>query len=112
MEQSRILVVDDDKEIREIIRVLLTQEGYDVSEARNGREALEYMNDHIDLYILDIMMPYMDGYELCEKIRKQSNAPILFLTAKGTQKDKAQGFFKGRMIILPNRFPTRNYWCV
>ena len=69
MEQSRILVVDDDKEIREIIRVLLTQEGYDVSEARNG-------------------------------------------TAKGTQKDKAQGFFKGRMIILPNRFPTRNYWCV
>lgn len=45
MEQSRILVVDDDKEIREIIRVLLTQEGYDVSEARNGREALEYMND-------------------------------------------------------------------
>lgn len=76
MEQSRILVVDDDKEIREIIRVLLTQEGYDVSEARNGREALEYMNDHIDLYILDIMMPYMDGYELCEHIRKHSNAPI------------------------------------
>ena len=56
MEQSRILVVDDDKEIREIIRVLLTQEGYDVSEARNGREALEYMNDHIDLYILDIIL--------------------------------------------------------
>lgn len=112
MEQSRILVVDDDKEIREIIRVLLTQEGYDVSEARNGREALEYMNDHIDLYILDIMMPYMDGYELCEQIRKHSNAPILFLTAKGTQKDKRRASLKGRMIILPNRFPTRNYWCV
>lgn len=104
MEQSRILVVDDDKEIREIIRVLLTQEGYDVSEARNGREALEYMNDHIDLYILDIMMPYMDGYELCEQIRKHSNAPILFLTAKGTQKDKAQGFFKGADDYLAKPF--------
>ncbi|MCB6313985.1 response regulator, partial [Gordonibacter pamelaeae] len=79
MEQSRILIADDDYEIREIVRTLLIQEGYAVVEARNGKEALQLIDESIDLYILDIMMPYMDGYEVCEQIRKCSNAPILFL---------------------------------
>lgn len=112
MEQSRILVVDDDKEIREIIRVLLTQEGYDVSEARNGREALEYMNDHIDLYILDIMMPYMEDMSCVNRFVNIVMHQFCFLQRKVHRKIKRRASLKGRMIILPNRFPTRNYWCV
>lgn len=104
MDQSRILIADDDREIREIIQVLLMQEGYEVVEARNGKEAIKLADEAIDLYILDIMMPYINGYEVCEQIRAISNAPILFLTAKGTQKDKAQGFSKGADDYLAKPF--------
>lgn len=104
MVQPRILIADDDREIREIIQLLLKQEGYDVIEAKNGKEAIELANEAIDLYILDIMMPYLNGYEVCEQIRAISNAPVLFLTAKGTQKDKAQGFLKGADDYLAKPF--------
>ncbi len=104
MEQPRILIADDDHEIREIIEMLLIQEGYDVVKAKNGKEAIELANEAIDLYILDIMMPYLNGYEVCKQIRSVSNAPILFLTAKGTQRDKAQGFAKGADDYLTKPF--------
>lgn len=100
----RILIADDDSEIREIIHVLLMQEGYDVIEAKNGTQAIQLADDRIDLFILDIMMPGLDGYEACEKIRKSSNAPILFLTAKGSQKDKTRGFSKGADDYLAKPF--------
>ena len=102
--KMRILIADDDSEIREIIHILLTQEGYEVIEAKNGIEALELAKDNIDLFILDIMMPQRNGYEVCEEIRKISNAPILFLTAKGSQKDKACGFSKGADDYLAKPF--------
>lgn len=81
--QTRILVADDNAEIREILRILLTGEGYEVIEAKDGNEVLQLFDSSIDLIVLDIMMPNMNGYQTCLKLRETSNVPILFLTAKG-----------------------------
>ena len=85
MTNNKILIVDDNPEIREVLNVLLSSEGYDVIEAKDGQEAIDMVSDDIDLYILDIMMPIINGYQACVEIRKKSNAPILFLTAKGQE---------------------------
>ena len=93
---SRVLIVDDNPEIREIIHILLGGEGYDIEEAKNGNEAiLKTKENAFDLIILDIMMPGMDGYHTCMEIRKESNAPILFLSAKTQEGDKMLGFSSG-----------------
>lgn len=99
----KILIVDDNPEIREVVNVLLSNEGYLIEEACNGLEAIDKANDK-DLIILDIMMPNMDGYEVCQKIRETSNAPILFLTAKSMEQDKTQGFLCGGDDYLPKPF--------
>ena len=88
MTNNKILIVDDIPEIREVLNFLLSSEGYDVIEAKDGQEAIDMVSDDIDLYILDIMMPIINGYQACVEIRKKSNAPILFLTAKGQESDK------------------------
>lgn len=80
---EKIMVVDDHDDTREVIHVLLTNEGYQIIEAKNGKEALELLDDSIDLIILDVMMPEMNGYQVCLLMREKTNAPILFLTAKG-----------------------------
>lgn len=80
---EKIMVVDDHDDIREVIHVLLTNEGYQIIEAKNGKDALELLDDSIDLIILDVMMPEMNGYQVCLLMREKTNAPILFLTAKG-----------------------------
>ena len=101
----RILVVDDNPEIREIIRVLLSGEGYTVLEAGSGTAALESLGkDAFDLIILDIMMPGMNGYETCGRIRERSNAPILFLSARTTDSDKLLGFSSGGDDYLAKPF--------
>ncbi len=101
----RILVVDDNPEIREIIRVLLSGEGYRVLEAGNGPAALEALErDAFDLISLDIMMPGMNGYETCGRIREKSNAPILFLSARTTDSDKLLGFSSGGDDYLAKPF--------
>ena len=82
---EKIMVVDDHDDIREVIHVLLTNEGYQIIEAKNGKEALELLDDSIDLIILDVMMPEMNGYQVCLLMREKTNAPILFLTAKGQE---------------------------
>ncbi len=96
---EKIMVVDDHDDIREVIHVLLTNEGYQIIEAKNGKEALELLDDSIDLIILDVMMPEMNGYQVCLLMREKTNAPILFLTAKGQESDKTLGFSSGGMII-------------
>lgn len=92
MVNNKILIADDNPEIREVLNVLLSSEGYDVIEAKDGQEAIELISSEIDLYILDIMMPVINGYQACIEIRKKSNAPILFLTAKSQESDKTLGF--------------------
>ena len=102
--QTRILIADDNAEIREILRILLSGEGYDVIEAKDGNEVLELFDSSIDLIILDIMMPNMNGYQTCLKIRETSNVPVLFLTVKGLDSDKTLGFSSGADDYLSKPF--------
>lgn len=92
---KRILFADDDPEIREVVNILLKKEGYEVIEACNGEEAVEKTDKDIDLIILDVMMPGRSGVSACVEIRKITSAPILFLTAKSQDSDKALGFAAG-----------------
>lgn len=101
---EKIMVVDDHDDIREVIHVLLTNEGYQIIEAKNGKEALELLDDSIDLIILDVMMPEMNGYQVCLLMREKTNAPILFLTAKGQESDKTLGFPSGGDDYLTKPF--------
>lgn len=91
-----ILVVDDDKNIRQLISVILKKENFNVYEASDGHEALDIIeNKKIDLSIIDIMMPIKDGYSLTEDIRKSYDMPILMVTAKCESQDKLKGFELG-----------------
>lgn len=93
---TRILVVDDDPHIRELLRVFLSQEGFEIAEATNGVHALEQLaSTSADLVILDIMMPHMDGWELCRELREHYEMPLLMLTAKGETAQKVKGFQLG-----------------
>lgn len=92
----KILVVDDDNHIRELIKVFLENSIYEVEEASNGQEALEKVYESkIDLAIVDVMMPKVNGLDLCKEIRKDYDFPILMLTAKGETQDIVKGFGAG-----------------
>ena len=104
MEKGIILLVEDDGDIREGVRVLLESEGYEVYEAESGNRALELVNKDMDLIILDIMMPGISGIRTCEEIRKIYNIPILFLTAKARESDKLLGLMAGGDDYLPKPF--------
>ena len=104
MDMGTILLIEDDADIREGVRVLLTSEGYSVMEADCGKKGLQLLNETIDLVILDIMMPGMSGIITCEEIRKVSNAPVLFLTAKSQESDKLLGLLVGGDDYLPKPF--------
>lgn len=93
--EKKILLADDDPEIREVLRLLLTGEGYKTVEVSSGAEVLERLDESIDLVILDVMMPGMSGYAACAEIRKRSAVPVLFLTAKSQDSDKTMGFSAG-----------------
>lgn len=96
MNKERILVVDDEKEIRDLIGIYLSNEGYEVFKASNGLEALNLLEkQNTDLIILDIMMPIMDGITACVKIREKGNMPIIMLSAKGEDIDKIMGLTTG-----------------
>ena len=84
MANEKILVVDDDTNICELLRLYLTKEGYQVTVANDGEEGLEKFNQvKPDMVLLDVMMPKMDGLEVCRRIRKAGNTPVMMLTAKG-----------------------------
>lgn len=94
--KPRILVVDDEKDIRELIDFYLKKEGFEVLEAGNGEEALDiFENEYIDLGIIDVMMPKMDGFELVENMKEFKDIPVIMLTAKAESKDKLRGFSVG-----------------
>lgn len=99
-----ILIIEDEAEIREGIRILLGNEEYTFFEADNGEKGLALLTDEIDLVILDIMMPGMDGIEVCRQIRKQSSVPILFLSAKAQETDKLIGLKTGADDYLTKPF--------
>ena len=96
MEESRkILIADDNSEIREVLRILIESEGYEVEEAVDGDDAVDKIDESISLIILDVMMPNKNGYKACVEIREKTMAPILFLTAKTEDSDKTLGFSSG-----------------
>jgi DNA-binding response OmpR family regulator len=103
-EKQRILVADDDAQIREVVRILLESEGYEVVEAADGQEAIRLAGGDIDLMILDIMMPGASGFSACAQIRKQSQAPVIFLSAKSQDSDKTMGFSVGGDDYLAKPF--------
>lgn len=93
---ERLLVVEDDMDIALMLKAYLSKEGYELLIANNGQEALKILREnHIDLVLLDVMMPIMDGHETLSKIRGFSSVPVIMLTAKGQQFDKVIGFKKG-----------------
>lgn len=104
MNGIKILVVEDDEDIREGVRILLESEGFCVEEAENGEEGLKKLAGDTGLVILDIMMPGMSGIRVCEEIRKKSYVPILFLTAKAQESDKLLGLMAGGDDYLPKPF--------
>ena len=99
-----IMIVEDDPDIRDGVRILLSGEGYRILEAENGARALSLLSPDIDLVILDIMMPGMSGLRVCEEIRKTSTVPILFLTAKSQESDKLLGLTAGGDDYLSKPF--------
>ena len=90
-----ILIADDEREIRDILGLLLTGEGYTVCTAENGREAIALASEEVDLYLLDVNMPELSGFMAGAEIRKQFDAPIIFLTAYSGESDKVMGFSVG-----------------
>lgn len=93
---ASLLIVDDDPDICRALKIYLSSENYEIYEAHTGLEAIELLHEtHIDLILMDIMMPVMDGIHATEKIRSESNVPIIFLSAKGEETDKILGLDTG-----------------
>ena len=108
MQRRRIVVVEDEDNLLEALRYNLTKEGYDVAAADNGREGLALATDiRPDLVILDIMLPVMDGLDVCRNIRGESDVPILMLTAKGEEVDKVVGLELGADDYVVKPFSMR-----
>ena len=97
MENIKILVVDDESRMRKLVKDFLAREGYTVLEAGDGMEAMDvfYEEKDIALVILDVMMPKMDGWQVCREIRESSKVPIIMLTARSEERDELQGFELG-----------------
>ena len=97
MDKCKILVVDDEERMRKLVKDFLVRGGYDVVEAADGEQALEifFADNSIDLMILDVMMPKLNGWEVLEEIRKYSRTPVIMLTARSEERDELKGFELG-----------------
>lgn len=108
-EKGTVLVVDDEPEIRQLLRILLSNRGYTVVEAANGAAAVEQAKVHrdLDLILMDIMMPGLSGMEACRQLRVFTHAPLMFLTARNTEEDRQQAYDNGGDDFLAKPFsPT------
>ncbi len=104
----KILVVDDDPHILELVNIQLTQAGYTVLKASDGFEALQVLEEELpDLAVVDVMMPGMDGYTLTKRLRAEADIPVLLLTAKGELEDKEKGFLAGSDDYVVKPFEPR-----
>lgn len=105
---KKILIVEDEERMRKLIGDYLKREGFTYLEACNGIEAINiFNNNHIDLIILDVMMPFLDGFEVCKNIRKNSNTPIIMLTARSEEDDKLLGYEFGADDYITKPFSPK-----
>lgn len=105
---ARVLLADDDPSLREVVRYALDRAGFDVIEAGDGREALDRFRRHaVDLVVLDVLMPELDGLEVCRELRKASRVPIVFLSSRGEEVDKVLGLEMGGDDYLAKPFSPR-----
>lgn len=108
----KVLVADDENDIRRLVVFTLKRAGFDIVEAADGRQALdEALKNDLDLVILDVMMPYMDGYEVCRQLRatpKTANIPVLFLSAKGQNYEIGQGLNAGATDYIVKPFVPKD----
>ena len=108
LDRRRILVVDDEERMVRFIRLNLEHDGFQVSEAFNGKQAVQRLRDvNPDLILLDVMMPDLDGFEVLEMIREISNVPVIMLTAKGEEDDRVRGLEKGADDYVTKPFSPR-----
>ncbi len=109
MEKRKILVVDDESRMRKLVRDFLVKQDFEVSEAVDGEDALNqfYAQKDIALIILDVMMPKINGWDVCKEIRENSKVPIIMLTAKGEEGDELQGFDIGADEYISKPFSPR-----
>ncbi len=108
MAGEKILIVDDDKNICELLRLYLEKEGYAVTQAYDGEAAFEaFEREKPNLVLLDVMMPKMDGWEVCRKIREKGNTPVIMLTAKGETFDKVLGLELGADDYVVKPFDSK-----
>jgi len=108
MESKRVLIIEDDKPISDVVRFNLTKEGFETETAYDGAVGLELaLKNDPDLILLDIMLPSMDGYEICKKLREKSNVPIIMLTAKEEEVDKVLGLELGADDYITKPFGLR-----
>ena len=110
MDKIKILVVDDESRMRKLVHDFLAREGYEVLEAGDGEEALDifYQQKDIALLVLDIMMPRINGFEVCREIRQTSKVPIIMLTAKGDERDELNGFDIGADEYISKPFFSKD----
>ena len=110
MEKLKILVVDDESRMRKLVKDFLVKAGYDVIEAGDGEQAVDtfYAQKDIALIILDVMMPKMDGWQVCREIRQNSKVPIIMLTAKSEERDELLGFDLGVDEYISKPFSPKN----
>ena len=109
MERLKILVVDDESRMRKLVGDFLTKNGYEVLEAGDGQEALDifYRQKDLALVVLDVMMPKVDGWQVCREIRAGSTVPVIMLTARGDERDELQGFELGVDEYVTKPFSPR-----
>jgi DNA-binding response OmpR family regulator len=107
---STILLVDDEESIQTLLTYPLERDGYTVVQARDGEEALRrFEEDQVDLVVLDVMLPRLDGLEVCKRLRSQSNVPIIMLTARGEELDKVLGLELGADDYITKPFSIREF---
>lgn len=105
---EKILIVDDEERIRKLLNMYLVREGYDITEAENGEEALELaMENDYNCILLDLMMPKMDGIEVASRLRRTKSTPIIMLTAKGEENNRVEGFEVGADDYIVKPFSPR-----
>lgn len=111
MESLKILVVDDESRMRKLVKDFLTKKGFTVIEAGDGEEAVDKFFEvkDIALIILDVMMPRMDGWQVCREVRQSSKVPIIMLTARSEERDELQGFALGVDDIFPSHSVRRSW---